>query len=107
MKTVSKYLNEKKYSIVFRLHATKRMIQRDIQNYDVRYVLLNGNIIENYYDDLPLPSFLINGKTKKNRPLHIVAALDNDAKTIIIITVYEPDSNKWSQNFTKRINTKL
>jgi len=40
MINVSKYINEEKYSIVFRLHATKRMIQRDIKDYEVEYVLL-------------------------------------------------------------------
>lgn len=91
------------YSFAYRLHASKRMFERDVYNDDVEYVLKHGEIIESYDDDYPLPSVLINGTTKNNRALHLVVAVNHDAKEIIIITVYEPNPFKWLDNFSRRI----
>ena len=91
------------YSIVYRLHTSKRMFEREVYNEDVEYVLKHGEIIESYDDDYPLPSMLINGMTRHNRALHLVVAVNTDAKEIIIITVYEPNPFKWLDNFSRRI----
>ena len=37
------------------------------------------------------------------RPLHVVAGINNAEKIIVVITAYEPDPLKWSDNFTGRI----
>lgn len=103
MPNLSNLINFEKYSIVFRLHATKRMIQRNIQDYEINHVLHTGNIIEFYDDDFPFPSLLINGLTQEKRPLHLVAAINKLEKIIIIITIYEPDYNRWTHNYSKRI----
>ena len=102
MANLTKFINIHDYSVVFRLHATKRMIQRKIQDYEVYQVLNKGDIIESYDDDLPFPSVLINGLTQENRHLHLVVAINKDEKILIIITVYEPDKNKWINSFSKR-----
>lgn len=91
------------YSIAYRLHASKRMFEREVYNEDIEYVLKYGEIIESYDDDYPLPSMLINGMTKNNLALHLVVATNTDAKEIIIITVYEPNPFKWLDNFSRRI----
>ena len=91
------------YSILYRLHASKRMFEREVYNDDVECVLKHGEIIEYYDDDYPLPSMLINGTTKNNRALHLVVAVNHDAKEIIIVTVYEPNQFKWFDNFSRRI----
>jgi hypothetical protein len=44
------------YQIYYRVHATRRMFQRVIHEDDVERVLKEGNIIEQYVDDLPFPS---------------------------------------------------
>jgi len=36
------------------------------------------------------------------RPIHVVAADDAQAEDTIIITVYEPKSEDWVEDFTKR-----
>jgi Domain of unknown function (DUF4258) len=88
-------------NIIFRTHAIQRMFQRNISEKDVRSILMKGETIEEYADDTPYPSRLILGWIGQ-KPFHVVAA-DNDMdKEIIIITVYEPDREKWSDDFKRR-----
>lgn len=90
------------FEIIYRLHASKRMFEREISDDDVGYMLKNGEVIERYDDDYPLPSLLLNGFTKNKRPLHLVVALNRDEKRLIIVTVYEPNPLKWLDNFSRR-----
>ncbi|MBN1980390.1 MAG: DUF4258 domain-containing protein [Chitinivibrionales bacterium] len=91
------------WEIVFRVHATQRMFQRTISQNDVENILKSGKVIENYPNDTPLPSVLINGMTQSERPLHLVAAMDTVLKKLYIITVYEPDPQKWANSYSERI----
>lgn len=95
----------RKDNISFKQHAVIRMLERGILADDVKDVLLKGEIIENYIDDYPFPSYLIFGTTKQNRPIHVVAAIDESKENIWIITVYEPDINQWEAGFKKRKET--
>ncbi|NQU63346.1 MAG: DUF4258 domain-containing protein, partial [SAR324 cluster bacterium] len=83
------------YHVEYRVHATKRMFQRSILPIDVETILYNGIIIEDYKDDFPLSSLLINGETQNRRPLHLVVGVNEKESKLVIITVYEPDSDKW------------
>jgi hypothetical protein len=87
--------------LVFRAHAIQRMFQRQISVPDIHSVLMSGELIENYPDDVPYPSYLMIGWCGP-RPIHVVAA-DNmaDSKTILI-TVYEPDLTIWEHGFKRR-----
>ncbi|MFZ5920762.1 MAG: DUF4258 domain-containing protein [Chloroflexota bacterium] len=88
--------------VIFRIHAIQRMFERKITESDVRHVIETGEIIEDYPSDLPYPSRLILG-WQGNRPIHIVIARNEEAQEIIVITVYEPDTNQWSENFRRRM----
>lgn len=90
------------FEIVYRLHASKRMFEREISDEDVEYLLKNSEIIERYDEDYPLPSLLLNGFSKNKRPLHLVVAINRDEKRLIIVTVYEPKPLKWLDNFSRR-----
>lgn len=105
METIHKIINDDitNFDIIYRIHATRRIFQRSINPDDIVSTLLNGNIIENYEDDFPLPSVLINGKTAKGKPLHVVAAINIEDQQLIIITAYEPDPNLWSEDYKRRI----
>jgi hypothetical protein len=59
-------------------------------------------IIEEYRDDRPYPSVLVLGRTQQNRALHVVCAYAPDEDQLIVITVYEPDPNRWDQEFRQR-----
>ena len=87
-------------SIEFSRHVSDRMFQRKIIADEIIEAILNGQIIEEYPDDYPHPSCLILGVTIQERLLHIVVGV-TDTK-LWIITVYEPNPNKWINNFTKR-----
>jgi len=87
--------------LTFRTHAIRRMFQRSITSADVRHVLKTGEVIEDYLNDTPYPSRLMLGWCG-SRPLHLVAADSLETQETIIITVYEPDPDKWESGFRKR-----
>lgn len=91
------------WDVQYRVHATKRMFQRNVNEEDVREVLLSGDIIERYENDFPFPSVLINGHSGCGRCLHVVLGIDVTEKRLYIITVYEPDPKKWADNFSRRL----
>jgi hypothetical protein len=74
------------------------MFRRDISMEEVKFILNTGEVIREYIDDKPYPSFLILGNIDR-RPLHLLVAKDTDTGTCILVTVYEPDKNVWSPDF--------
>ena len=89
------------FKLIFRIHALQRMFSRSISDEEVRFVVEKGEVIENYENDTPYPSKLILGKFGLKN-LHVVAAVNDADKEIIIITVYEPDPHLWDNNFKTR-----
>ena len=90
------------WTIEYRVHATQRMFKRSIRDGDVKRLLADGVIIEEYLDDYPFPSILIYGVAHDNRPLHAVVGMDHEFKRLYLITIYEPDPKKWSENYSRR-----
>ncbi len=88
--------------ITYRTHALVRMFQRQIQAEDVRTVLMGGETIEDYPEDIPYPSRLLLG-WRSQQPLHVVAAYNAAEDETIVITVYEPDPGQWSSDFRRRL----
>jgi hypothetical protein len=58
----------------------------------VESAIINGEIIEKYPDDKYSPSCLIYGKTEKGRDLHVQVS---QPPKVVVITVYEPEPDKW------------
>jgi hypothetical protein len=87
--------------IVFRIHAIRRMFERQISVEDVRQVLATGETVESYPQDLPYPSRLVSG-TVDERPIHVVAADNTDDQEIIVVTAYEPSPLQWDPDFKRR-----
>jgi hypothetical protein len=77
------------------------MFDRHVTEEDVRYVVNNGIIIEEYPDDTPYPSRLILGWCN-GRPIHAVVAYDTESDQEIVVTVYEPETTLWTADFTRR-----
>ena len=90
IENTKKLIREEKFLIS--KHARIRMFQRNISTNDIKEILLNGEIIEEYLDDQPCPSVLILSFLN-NLPYHIVVAECEDH--IRIITIYRPDEDKW------------
>lgn len=80
------------------------MFERDIDERDILFLLKNGVIIEEYLKDYPFPSVLVNGCNRDGRALHAVVAIDSQSRRLYLITTYEPDPNKWTDNFSRRTN---
>jgi hypothetical protein len=87
--------------ITYRVHAVRRMFERNIGEEDVRKVLLQGEEIAGYPDDQPYPSRLLLGRVG-GRPLHVVAAYNAGDDETIVVTVYEPDPALWEDGFRRR-----
>jgi len=88
-----------KYKILhFSGHATMQMFKRGIQVEDIEQVLETGELIKEYPEDKPQPSFLMLGFINK-RPLHVVASTDKTGNCYII-TAYEPNAKLWNKKFT-------
>ena len=62
-------------------HILMRCQQRNITYEEVKEVIENGEIIEEYSDDYPYPSCLILGMTIKGRKIHVVVGLGE--KTLV------------------------
>lgn len=90
------------FDIEYRVHAARRMFERNITHEDIENLLLYGNIIEQYPNDYPLPSILLNGYTLEREPLHTVIAINEPESKLIIVTTYKPNPNKWIDNFSYR-----
>lgn len=82
----------KKEAIEFTHHARTQMYKRKIGSTEVKQSLLNGEIIEEYRDDKPYPSFLLCAKLDQ-KYLHVVCAVAEEQ--LFIITTYYPDEDLW------------
>ncbi len=77
------------------------MFQRGITVEDVRLTIAEGELVEDYPDDMPYPSQLILG-WRDARPVHVVLAHNHDDDETIVITAYEPDPDQWNAGFKRR-----
>lgn len=86
----------------FSQHATHQAIKRHIFTKEIREVILNGDIIEDYPDDKYGASCLIFGYTLHQRVIHVLCSYP-ERDLLKIITVYEPDPEKWINYRYRRI----
>jgi hypothetical protein len=86
---------------IFRVHAVQRMFERDVSVKNVLRALETGETIEDYSSEMPEPSHLILGFQGK-RPFHVVTSQNPETNVTTVITVYIPDSNKWTKDSRNR-----
>ena len=84
------------HSFVITDHCLKRMLERNIDINQIRQVILNGEIIEQYPDDYPYPSCLILGNG-----LHAVVGIGSDM--LWFITAYRPNPDEWDSTLKTRV----
>ena len=89
------------HRVIWSRHGVVRMQERGITRADVLDGLSDGQVIENYPDDVPYPSALILG-VARGRPVHVVVALDTSAPEAHIITVYEPRPDEFEPDWRTR-----
>ncbi len=88
-------------SVVFTGHAISRIFERAINKNTVTQVLESGEIIVEYPEDKPFPSYLLLGFID-GKPFHVVVAVEIKQKICYIVTVYEPAPLYWDESFKKR-----
>ena len=81
-------------------HAKLRLAERGIKLKDVINCVENGEILEQYETDKPLPSCLVLGLSIENKYLH--AVVSHDDEFIYLITAYYPDLTKWNSDYKTR-----
>ena len=83
-------------------HAAKQMLRPDrmITMEEVRRVTEQGELIEDYPDDVRGHSCLLLGYGDKGRPIHVVCSPKDEY--LAIITVYLPRTEQWEDHFRKR-----
>lgn len=92
----------KNNSIRITNHAFDEARNDDLKISEILNSVLNGEIIEDYPTDFPLPSCLIMGNSMSNEPIHSVWGYNMNSKSAILITVYRPASEKWVAWKTRR-----
>lgn len=78
----------------FSRHAVDQSLIRHISVKELREVITTGEIIEDYPDDKYGPSCLIFGFTLTDRPVHVQCSYPS-RPLIKIVTLYEPDPERW------------
>lgn len=83
-------------------HALRQMARPDrmIGTQEVRAVVEEGSIIEDYPSDPRGHSCLMLGFGDDGRPVHLVCSPKDDY--LAIITAYLPDEQEWTDGFRKR-----
>ena len=76
------------------------MPERMISTGEVRTVVFNGVVIEDYPDDARGHSCLILGQGDGSRPIHVVCAPKSDY--LAIITAYLPNQKQWHPDWKTR-----
>jgi len=91
--------------VKWRLHCQQRMSERGISRQDVKAVIKSGEVICEYTDDKPYPSYLVMGKTG-SRIIHALIAVDQVGGCCFVVTVYEPDLDHFDTDLKTRIKGK-
>jgi hypothetical protein len=88
--------------IIYTNHAVDEMNAEDemITTAEVRYVIFNGEIIEDYPDDKRGHSCLIFGMPNDKRPIHVLCSPKEEY--LALITAYTPSLEKWEPDFKTR-----
>lgn len=81
----------------FSKHALDQSVIRRISVREIREAFVSGELVEDYPDDNRGPSCLMLGFTKSGRPIHIHCSYPSRV-IIKIVTVYEPDEDRWIEN---------
>lgn len=83
-------------------HALERSDKRNIFLDQIKRVILEGEIVEEYKEAKPYPAFLVMKQIDDFRkPLYVCFALRNK-KMLYIITVHWFDPEKWIDPWTRR-----
>ena len=81
-------------------HAQQEMVEDDISLDDVLEAVSHGTVLEDYPRHRRGACCLVYGPTRAGRAIHVVCTTGQP--TLVIITVYEPTSPKWTTPTQRR-----
>jgi hypothetical protein len=81
------------------MHALRRMGLRKISHDDIRQVMLRGDAIEEYPDNLPHPKTPLMAHVREE-PLYVSRAFDGRYAHIVTVHWYDP--SRWIDPWTRR-----
>ena len=88
--------------ILYLPHAIRQMVRpdRQITPTEVQKIVLEGELIEEYPENVRGPSCLLLGFGEGRRPIHVVCAPKEGY--LAVITAYLPDPDQWEPDFKRR-----
>lgn len=88
--------------ILYLPHAINQMNSPDrmISTQEVRRVVLRGEVIEDYPEDVRGHSCLLLGWGESGRPVHVVCA--PKPEYLAVITTYLPSARQWEDDWQSR-----
>jgi len=94
-------------AIAFTGDARRALIDRAISVAEVRQALQAGMVVRVYPETTPTARLLLTwtdreatlGTYEQGRPVHVVASNDDEAERTTIITAYEPEPDRWTDQF--------
>jgi Domain of unknown function (DUF4258) len=84
-------------------HAVGQSIVYQIRVNEIKEAIANGEIIRDYHHGKHNSSYVMCGFTQAQRPIHVKCSYPM-RPLIKIIAVYQPDPDRWCDNFTMRRN---
>lgn len=114
---------QNRYRLVYKPHARRRMVERDISAEMVERVVHHGEVLRVYPEDGPTGSYLafkmivnVEGSLEDadreleapeeagviERPIHVIASNKPDREVTVVITTYEPDEEEWERGYRWR-----
>jgi hypothetical protein len=89
--------------VLYLQHAVRQMLKpaRMITTGEIRRVIAEGILVEDYPEDPRGHSCLITGQGDGDRPIHVVCAPKQDY--LAVITAYVPSANEWTEDFRVRV----
>ena len=100
--TLKKIKEAAKRKILFLPHAIRQMSRPDrmIGTGILRRIIAQGEVLEDYLDDIRGHSCLMMGFDEERNPVHILCAPRDDY--LAIITAYRPSRLEWGKDFKTR-----
>lgn len=87
--------------VLYTSHARMEMRNEEfgqITDQEVCEARYSCEVIEEYPDDTPYPSSPVLEKTQAGRPIHAVCAYRGEDQKIVLVTVYQPNPDRWEDN---------
>ncbi len=77
-------------------HADEEAVDDCLTSEEIYYSVMYGEVIEDYPTDKPYPSCLIFGNNFSAQPIHSVWAYNPENLWAVLITVYRPNPERWT-----------